>query len=249
MERRLGGRLCERAFTRRGFALAVIVAGALMTAAVGLASSVTMGNAAVDRAVLDEYSNFTIADQSNPADADGLLDQITYYAKLDPAHRAQNGVPFAVVRAVPGKPVLEMTARSRWSGSARTSRTRQRRARTRSRQRRRFRSRPATNSHCISPATDSCRTTTSPSPKRSDWEPSNHGKPTVGEELTIEWPNPDQLPAGFEDVNKRNYSVQGSTIDCTFSIGQPINADSSSVFKAGRGVIPVKLIPSAATAT
>jgi hypothetical protein len=32
--------------------------------------------------------------------------------------------------------------------------------------------------------------------------------------------------------------------DCSFAIGQPINADGSSVFKAGRGVIPVKLIPS-----
>jgi hypothetical protein len=209
------------------------VAGALMTAAVGLASSVTMGNAAVDRAVLDEYSNFTIADQSNPADADGLLDQITYYAKLDPAHRAQNGVPFAVVLAVPGKPCPgdDCTFEVVWISENQPN--------------------PATSGpYAFTPATPVPVKTghqlalyfpghglvpydyvTEPEAQWEYWEPSNHGKPTVGEELTIEWPNPDQLPAGFEDVNKRNYSVQGSTIDCTFSIGQPINADSSSVLR------------------
>jgi len=70
------------------------------------------------------------------------------------------------------------------------------------------------------------------------WEPNNSGKPVVGEQLTIE------DPTGVSPQHRRVYSVQGSTTDCTFSIGQPINADGSSVFKAGRGVIPVKLIPS-----
>ena len=50
----------------------------------------------------------------------------------------------------------------------------------------------------------------------------------------------DTLP--FVGITDRDYSYNVDQQDCSFAIGQPINADSSSVFKAKRGVVPVKLV-------
>ncbi|HZC53772.1 MAG TPA: hypothetical protein VE441_14915, partial [Mycobacterium sp.] len=59
----------------------------------------------------------------------------------------------------------------------------------------------------------------------------NHdGLPTVGETLTI---------VGSTD---RDYSYNADEESCTFTVGDPINADGSSVFRAKRGVVPVKLV-------
>jgi hypothetical protein len=69
----------------------------LVAATVALAASLTMGNAAVDRPNLDTFRNFIIVDQSNSADADGLLNEIRYYAKLSAA-RDQGAIAFAIVR-------------------------------------------------------------------------------------------------------------------------------------------------------
>lgn len=44
------------------------------------AASIDVGNAAINRANLDGYSNFTIIDENNPVSADGYLDTFTYYA-------------------------------------------------------------------------------------------------------------------------------------------------------------------------
>ena len=69
----------------------------LVAATVALAASLTMGNAAVDRPNLDTFRNFILVDQSNSADADGLLNEIRYYAKLSAA-RDQGATAFAIVR-------------------------------------------------------------------------------------------------------------------------------------------------------
>ena len=69
------------------------------------------------------------------------------------------------------------------------------------------------------------------------WQASNSGKPPAGGTLVLA----DPLGTGYQ--HKRNYSVEGRTTDCTFSVRRPIKADGSSVFKH-RGVIPVKLKPS-----
>src|SRR5918993_6019709 len=85
-----GARLVLKALVG-GFAIG------LGAATVALAASMTMGNAAVDRPNLDTFRNFIIVDQSNAADADGLLDEIRYYAKLSAA-RDQGAIAFAIVR-------------------------------------------------------------------------------------------------------------------------------------------------------
>jgi hypothetical protein len=230
----------RRRFTGRGFALAVVVAAALVSAAVAAASSWTMGNAAVDRANLDTFVNFTVVDQTNPADADGLLDQITYYVRLLAPGSNQSGVALVVVRKTAPCPGTTCSFRVVWISN-----------------------------NLANPATSGVYTFTPATPipiKAGDnlalyfpgrgivpytllaaedprlwefWEPNNSGKPVVGEQLTISDP-----AAVSPTQHRRQYSVEGWTTDCTFSIGQPVENDGSSVFKAGRGVIPLKLIPS-----
>jgi hypothetical protein len=46
-----------------------------------LAAGINVGNPAIDRAVVDTYSNFTIIDTNNPVSADGWLTTFNYYAK------------------------------------------------------------------------------------------------------------------------------------------------------------------------
>ena len=54
------------------------------------------------------------------------------------------------------------------------------------------------------------------------WQPSNSGKPPVGGTLVLS----DPLGTGIQ--HKRNYSVEGWTTDCTFSVKRPIKADGSN---------------------
>ena len=226
--------------TRRGFASVVIAAVGLVVAAVAAASNWTMGNAAVNRPNLDTFVNFTIVDQTNPADADGLLDQITYYARLLAPGSNENGIALAIVRKTAPCPGATCSFKLVWISNNLANPS-------------------ASSAYTFRPAT--------PIPiKAGDnlalyfpgrglvpytllatedpqlwefWEANNSGKPVTGEQLTISDP-----AAVSPTQHRRQYSVEGWTTDCTFSIGQPIDNDGSSVFKAGRGVIPVKLIPS-----
>ena len=78
-------------------ALVGCLAIGLVPATAALAASLTMGNAAVDRPNLDTFRNFIAVDQSNSADADGLLNEIKYYTKMSAA-RDQGAIAFAIVR-------------------------------------------------------------------------------------------------------------------------------------------------------
>ena len=213
-------------------ALVGCVAIGLVAATVALAASLTMGNAAIDRPSLDTFSNFIIVDQSNSADADGLLNEIRYYAKLSTA-RDQGAVAFAVVRGdqVTGFKVIwisENIAKPAASGVRSFV--------------------PATpipikagdnlaiyfEKQGIVPHTLVAET----DPQLWEfWQANNSGKPPAGRTLALS----DPLGTGVQ--HKRNYSVQGFTTDCTFRVKRPLKADGSSVFKR-RGVIPVKLKPS-----
>ena len=204
----------------------------LVAATVALAASLTMGNAAVDRPNLDTFRNFIIVDQSNSADADGLLNEIRYYAKLSAA-RDQGAIAFAIVR---GDQATGFTVV--WISE-----------------------------NIVKPASSGVRSFVPATPipiKAGDklaiyfekqglvpytlveetdpqrwefWQPNNSGKPPAGGTLVL------ADPLGTGTTHKRNYSVQGWTTDCTFTVKRPIKADGSSVF-GRRGVIPVKLKPS-----
>ena len=213
-------------------ALVGCLAIGLVAATVALAATLTMGNAAIDRPSLDTFSNFIIVDQSNSADADGLLKEIRYYAKLSTA-RDQGAVAFAVVRGdqTTGFKVIwisENVGKPAASGVRSFV--------------------PATSipikagdnlalyfekqglvPHTLVEETD---------PRLWEfWQPNNSGKPAAGRTLALS----DPLGTGVQ--HKRNYSVQGFTTDCTFRVKRPLEADGSSVFKR-RSVIPVKLKPS-----
>ena len=230
----------RRPFTRRALAPAVMAVGALAAAAAATAATWTMGNAAVNRPSLDTFRNFAVVDQTNPANGPGLLEHITYYARLaSSATFVQNGVAFAVVRRTAPCPGTTCSFKVLWiSGNV------------------------------PNPAASGVQTfvPTTPVPVEAGdtlalyfpgnglvpytlltqedpalwefWESNNSGKPVVGEQLTI------SDPLGTGPQRRRQYSVEGWTTDCTFSIGRPLNANGSSVFKPGRGVLPVKLIPS-----
>ena len=209
----------------------------LVAASVALAASLTMGNATVDRPNLDTFRNFIIVDQSNPADADGLLKQIRYYAKLSAA-RDQGAIAFAIVRGdqATGFNVIwisENVAKPASSGVRSFV--------------------PATPipiragdnlaiyfekqghvPYTLVEETD---------PQLWEfWQANNSGKPPVGGTLALS----DPLGTGVQ--HKRNYSVEGRTTDCTFRVKRPLKADGSSVFRR-RGVIPVKLKPSCGDGT
>jgi hypothetical protein len=204
----------------------------LVAATVALAASLTMGNAAVDRPNLDTFRNFIIVDQSNSADAGGLLNEIRYYAKLSTA-RDQGTVAFAIVRGdqATGFKVIWISENIAKPGSSGV------RAYV-----------PATpipitagdnfaiyfEKQGLVPYTLVDET----DPELWEfWQTSNSGKPSAGGTLVLA----DPLGTGIQ--HKRNYSVQGWTTDCTFSVKRPLKADGSSVFRR-RGVIPVKLKPS-----
>ena len=204
----------------------------LVAATAALAASLTMGNAAVDRPNLDTFRNFIIVDQSDSADADGLLKEIRYYAKLSAA-RDQGAVAFAVVRGdqATGFRVIwigENIAKPAASG---------------------VRSFVPPTSIPIKAGDDLAiyfekqglvpyTTVAETDPQLWEfWQPNNSGKPPAGGTLVLS----DPLGTGIQ--HKRNYSVQGWTTDCTFRVKRPIKADGSSVFRR-RGAIPVKLKPS-----
>jgi hypothetical protein len=218
-------------------ALAATVMIALVPASVASASSWTMGNEAVDRGNLDGYGNFVIVDQSNSADADGLLNEVTYYAKLSQSLN-QEAIAFAVVRGnqATGFNVVwisENIAKPEASGK--------------------YSYVPATSIPIK--AGDNLAlysekqglvpyslVTETDSQLWEFWQPNNSGKPAAGDTLSLE------DPSGTGVQHRRNYSVEGWTTDCTFSVGQPIDGDGSSVFKR-RGAIPVKLTPSCGDST
>ena len=217
--------------------LAGCLAIGLVAAAVALAASLTMGNAAIDRPSLDTFRNFIIVDQSNSADADGLLNKVKYYAKLSTA-RDQGAIAFAIVRGdqATGFQVIwisENIVKPATSGVRSFV--------------------PATpipvkagdnlaiyfEKQGLVPYTLVEET----DPRLWEfWQPSNSGKPPVGGTLALA----DPLGTGVQ--HKRNYSAQGWTTDCTFRVKRPIKADGSSVFRR-RGVIPVKLKPSCGDGT
>src|SRR3954451_22541749 len=227
-------------FTGRRGAAAVTVAAALTAAAAAIAATWTMGNAAVDRPSLDTFRNFMVVDRTNAADADGLLEQIRYYARrASSATFVQNGAAFAVVRQTAPCPGATCTFKVLWISD-----------------------------NLPNPAASGVQTfvPTTPVPVEAGdtlalyfpgnglvpyqllsaedpalgeyWEASNSGKPALGEQLTI------ADPLGTGPQHRRQYSVEGWTTGCTFSIGRPIRAGGSSQFKAGRGALPVKLVPS-----
>ena len=209
----------------------------LVAATVALAASLTMGNATVDRPNLDTFRNFIIVDQSNSADADGLLNEIRYYAKLSAA-RDQGAIAFAIVRGdqATGFNVIwisENVVKPASSGVRSFV--------------------PATpipikagdnlaiyvEKQGLVPYTFVDET----DPQLWEfWQANNSGKPPVGGTLVLS----DPLGTGVQ--HKRNYSVEGWTTDCTFRVKRPLKADGSSVFRR-RGVIPVKLKPSCGDAT
>lgn len=199
-----------------------------------------MGNAVVNRPNLDTFVNFTVVDQTNPADTDGLLDRIDYYARLLTPESNQNGVALAVVRRTAPCPGPTCSFKMVWISDNLANPA-------------------ASGAYTFTPATPipikagdnlalyfrgrglvpyTLLATEDPQ-QWEFWESNNSGKPAFGEQLTISDP-----AAVSPTQHRRQYSVEGWTTACTFSIGQPVDNDGSSVFKAGRGVIPVKLIPS-----
>ena len=212
--------------------LVACLAIALVPATAAVAASWTMGNAAVDRPNLDTFRNFITVDQSNSADADGLLNKIKYYAKLSTT-RDQGAVAFAVVRGdqAAGFKVIwisENIAKPASSGlhsyvpaSSIPIKSGDNLAI--------YAERQGLVPYAFVNETDS--------QLWEYWQASNSGKPAAGGTLVLA----DPLGTGVQ--HKRNYSVEGRTTDCTFSVGRPIKGDGSSVFKR-RGVIPVKLKPS-----
>lgn len=60
-------------------AIAVVVV--MGTAATAWAVTASMGNAVIDRATRDTFTNFTIVDTNNPAPFDGTFQTIGYYAE------------------------------------------------------------------------------------------------------------------------------------------------------------------------
>ena len=232
----MSGRISRRCFTR-----VAIVAAGLMGTALAAASTSTMGNAVVNRPNLDTFVNFTVVDQTNPADTDGLLDRIDYYARLLTPGSNQNGVALAVVRRTAPCPGPTCSFKMVWISDNLANPA-------------------ASGAYTFTPATPipikagaatlalyfrgrglvpyTLLATEDPQ-QWEFWESNNSGKPAFGEQLTISDP-----AAVSPTQHRRQYSVEGWTTACTFSIGQPVDNDGSSVFKAGRGVIPVKLIPS-----
>jgi hypothetical protein len=226
--------------TRRGVVRVAIVAGGLTAAAVAAASTLTMGNASVNRPNLDTFVNFTVVDQTNPADADGLLDRITYYARLLAPASNQNGVALAIVRKTASCPGATCSFKVVWISNNLANPA-------------------ASGAYTFTPATPipikagdnlalyfpgrglvPYTLLADEDPQQWEfWEANNSGKPLAGEQLTISDP-----AAVSPTQHRRQYSVEGSTTDCRFSIAQPVDGDGASVFKAARGVIPVKLIPS-----
>jgi hypothetical protein len=203
-----------------------------VAATVALAASLTMGNAAVDRPNLDTFRNFIVVDQSNSADADGLLNEIRYYAKLS-ATRDQGAIAFAIVRGdqTTGFKVIWISENiAKPSSSGVRSYV------------------PATaipikagdnlaiyfERQGLVPYT----LVDEADPQLWEfWQPNNSGKPPASGTLVL------SDPLGTGSQHKRNYSIEGWTTDCTFSVKRPLKADGSSVFRR-RGVIPVKLKPS-----
>ena len=213
-------------------ALVGCVAISLVAATAAIAASPTIGNPTIDRPNLDTFSNFIIVDQTNSADADGLLRKIKYYAKLSAA-RTQGAVAFAVVRGdqATGFKVIwisENIAKPAASGVRAFV--------------------PATpipikagdnlaiyvDKQGLVPYTLVDET----DPQQWEfWQPNNSGKPPAGSTLVL------SDPFGTGIQHKRNYSVKGKTTDCTFHVRPPLKADGTSAF-GRRGALPVKLKPS-----
>jgi choice-of-anchor C domain-containing protein len=61
--------------------LAISMAGLGLFMIPAKAATLTLGNAPIDRAVVDTYSNFSIIDTNNPAAMDGTINKVEFYAK------------------------------------------------------------------------------------------------------------------------------------------------------------------------
>src|SRR5262245_48075976 len=206
--------------TRRRL-LPIVLAATLTTAtlaSVAIGNSFNVGNAAVDRPILDTFFAFSIVDTAATAPSDGVVTGIHYYAKVN-----TGSFRFVLIDSTASGQVL-------WV------------------------------SDDIAPSAVGTATYTPPVPipvqagnAIAIYFDSTGVIPFTLNSPTFEGSGPDRFTrinkptptAGstlpFNGITDRDYSYNADVQPCTFGIGQPINADGSSLFNARRGVIPVKL--------
>jgi hypothetical protein len=201
--------------------LSVIVAAAAvmaMLASVASAANSNFGNTAVPRTFIDTFSAFTIVDTAATAPSDGVITDLNYYAANG------NSFRFVLIDNTASAKVLWVSPDIAPSGVGAATFT------------------PATpipvhagnevgiysDSAGVIPFTlnSDSFAGSGPDPFTLPGQP----VPSVGATLSP--------IAGITD---RDYSYNADEQSCSFAIGQPINPDGSSVFKAKRGAIPVKL--------
>jgi hypothetical protein len=207
-------------FKRTRFAIVVALGASVVAvlAAVAAAATVNFGNAAIPRQYTDTFNAFSIVDTAATAPSGGVVTDFNYYAANTKSFK------FVVIDSVAGAHVLWVSPDITPSGVGAATFT------------------PAvpvpvqagnligiySDSTGVIPFTlnSAAFAGSGPDPFTNPGQPN----PTVGATLA------------FVGITDRDYSYNADAQNCTFSIGQPINADGSSVFKAKRGVIPVKLV-------
>jgi hypothetical protein len=198
--------------------LAALAVTAATLASVAVAATSNFGNAAVPRTFLDTFSAFTIVDTAATASGDGVITDLNYFAANTHSFR------FVLLDSTTGSHVLWVSPDITPSGVGAATFT------------------PAIPipvhaGNAVGVYSDSTGvipfTLNSAQFQGSGPDPFTNGGnpvPVVGGTVP------------FVGITDRDYSYNADEQSCSFGIGQPINSDSSSVFKAKRGVIPVKLV-------
>lgn len=191
---------------------AAAAAVVLLPSSAALAASTTIGNAAVARPYLDGYHNFTIIDSAATASSAGVITSLNYYAAIaDRDFRFVTVDPSNTVDWVSDAIAPPQLGVNLYTPPAPVP----------------VGAGERVGIYTIDAAVIPYDFRTGPGPDQFTY---NHdGLPTVGETLAI------------QGTTDRDYSYNADEQNCTFTVGAPINADGSSVFKAKRGVLPVKL--------
>ena len=213
---------------------AFAVALCLAAAAPASAATSIVGNDAIPRSILDTWAGFTAVDSANSVAQGGAINQIAYYAQSSPG-LTQGKLALAIVRPQDDAAGVGDTFMVLWTSGA------------------------------IVPTMDAVNTVAVPSvavlpgDDLAVWvehqgvvpfDPDGSSAATQLPSFT--WPGTPMPQAGQTITvqatgatlgqQSRKYSMNAAVLTCTYAVQQPINITAPySVFRQGRGVVPVKV--------